>query len=458
MTAYRDIAALHAAFKAGETTPSTHLADCLERIEARNPQLNAVVTLTADLAKAAASESDARYAAGTPLGPLDGVTLGVKDIIDTAGVRTTFGSPLFAENVPEADALSVERLKAAGCVMVGKTNTPEFAAGAHTFNDVFGVSRNPWNPALSPGGSTGGGAIGVAAGMFDLALGTDLGGSLRTPAAFCGIMGIRPTPGLVPKRPDPVPYDMMSTDGPMALTAMGLAHALDVLAVPDPADPKSPPPDWRPHFAQTLAAGGPELGRLAYAGDVGGIGIDSEILSLCHKAALGQAPDIAEPELDLSAGRQAFLPLRAQHILNANLGLVDHLEKLGANIGGNIRLGLEQSTLAIAQAEAVRRELWLKMAALFERYDALLTPCCSVPPFPVEQNFPTEINGAPMESYIDWVAPNFLFSMLGLPGLSVPIGLDSRGLPVGLQIVGPRYSEARLLRLASEISAANPMP
>ena len=458
MSGPTDIAALHRAFLSGKARPSAHLEARLARIADINPRLNAIVTLTDEPARQAAAASDARYRAGAPLGPLDGITVGIKDITETEGVRTTYGSPLFADNVPEEDALSVARMKAAGAVMVGKTNTSEFAAGAHTVNDVFGVTRNPWNLALSPGGSTGGGAAGLAAGLFDLALGSDLGGSLRTPAAFCGVMGLRPTPGLIPKQPDPVPFDPLSVDGPMARTAMGLAHALDVLAAPDPGDPKAPPPDWRPRFAETLARGEPGVGRVAYAADVAGIGIDTEIEALCRTAALGLKDDASLVDVDLSAGRQAFLPLRAQHILGSNLDLAGQTDALGPNIGGNIRLGLEQAARDIADAEAVRAGLWRRMTAFFSDFDVLLTPCTAVPPFPVEQNHPTTINGVPMTSYIDWVAPNFVFSILGLPAISVPVGLDSRGLPAGLQVIAPRHGEARLLCIAEALASRHPMP
>ncbi|MEO1250103.1 MAG: amidase, partial [Pseudomonadota bacterium] len=285
------IAALHSAFLSGERRPSDHLAVCLDRIAQRNPEINAIVALCEDRARREADASDARFAAGQPLGPLDGITVGIKDTFDVLGLPTTFGSPLFKDNLPDRDCLSVERLSHAGAVIVGKTNTSEFAAGAHTTNDLFGPTRNPWNTDLSPGGSTGGGAAGVADGMFDLALGSDLGGSLRVPAAFCGVLGIRPTPGLVPKSPDTVPFDGMSIDGLIGRSASDLAFGLDVVARPHPSDPKSPPADWQPRFAESLSAGSAQIRSAAFLANFSSVPVSPDILRICKSAVMNVVPE-----------------------------------------------------------------------------------------------------------------------------------------------------------------------
>ncbi len=448
------IAALHAAFLRGDLRPSDHLASRLRRIEQRNPDINAVVALCEDRARREANASDVRFATGRPLGPLDGITVGIKDTFDVEGVPTTFGSPLFKDNLPERDCLSVRRLVDAGAVIIGKTNTSEFAAGAHTTNDLFGPTRNPRNRELSPGGSTGGGAAGVADGMFDLALGSDLGGSLRVPAAFCGVLGIRPTPGLVPKSPDNVPFDEMSVDGLIGRSASDLAFGLDVIAWPHPSDPKSPPADWQPRFAESLSAGGGQIRNAAFFENFSSVPVAPDILRICRSAVMDMFPMVDQPQIDLESLRDAYLALRAQHVLNANLHLLDNIETIGPNISSNIREGMAQSSMNLAQAEFERSNIWNEVSKLFERYDLILSPCTTISPFPIEGGVPISVNGYRMAHYIDWIAPTFLFSMLGLPGVSVPVGLDDGGMPVGLQIVGPRHSEKMLLKVAGVVGQA----
>jgi len=448
----RTVTALHAAFRAGEINPSDHLDSCLDLIVRENPKINAVVALCEDRARAAAIASDRRFAAGRPLGLLDGITVGIKDTFDVAGVPTTHGSPLFADSVPECDCLAVSRLDAAGAIIVGKTNTSEFAAGAHTTNELFGPTRNPWDTERSPGGSTGGGAAGVASGMFDVALGSDLGGSLRVPAAFCGVFGLRPTPGLIAKSPDLVPFDIMSVDGVIGSAAMDLALSLDVLATPDPDDPKSPPPDWHPRVAERLKEQPVDHIRVAYSEEFCGVEFDAQISAMCRAALQDVQRCDFQPQIDLSEGRAAYLHLRAKHILDANRHLLDRIDLLGLNLSSNIREGITQEPTKIAEAETVRSQMWRSIAELFGKFDVLCTPCTTVPPFEIDCGPPTSIKGEEMRSYIDWIAPTFLFSMLGLPGLSVPVGIDDRGLPVGLQVIGPRYSEAKLLSVADHLT------
>lgn len=436
---------------AGELRAEDVLADHLACINATNDSINAIVTQTPDLAMRQAKNIDKRVAGGDPVGALAGVPVGIKDIIETKGIRTTYASPLFTDHVPVEDALTVQRIKAADGVIVGKTNTPEFATGGNTNNAIFGATRNPWNTELTPGGSTGGGAAGLAAGMFALALGTDLGGSLRLPAAFCGLVGIRQTPGLVPFAPNPTPFDLFEVQGPMARTAGDIALALSVLSPPDAGFPVGS------HACPEFDVETEPL-RIGYVEDISGVGIEADIAAACRAAAGALTRHrVEELNLDLSEGRGAFTTLRGQWMVNKHLANLDRLDEMGDNLAGNIRSGLSQTPTDIAKAEATRTKLWRVMADYFTRFDLLLTPVTAVSPFPVEQNYPETINGAPMQTYIDWIAPTFVISLLGLPALSVPAGLNDDGLPVGLQIIGPRYSEAAMLATAAEIQALRPI-
>lgn len=429
----------------------------LDRVAAINPTLNAICTLAADEARAAAKDLEARIGRGEDGGSLAGVPVGIKDVIQTGGIRTTYGSPLLKDFVPEADALSVARVKQAGAIVIGKTNTPEFAAGASTFNAVFGATRNPWNPNHSPGGSTGGGAASLAARMIWLAEGTDLGGSLRVPAAFCGVVGLRPTPGRVPAMPVPVADDPWQVNGPMARNALDVAAMLDAQSGFSPDYALSVPST--PVFDEVK--GYDVRGRrFAYCSDVAHIGVDPEIDQLCQAAArdLEKAGAIVETvELDLSPGREAFLAMRGLWVVGQQYQRLDDLSVFGVNVANNIKLGLGTTVKDLAKADHVRGENWRRLSAILKSYDALLTPCVPVEPFQADQNYPTEINGKPMSTYIDWIAPTFLFSMMAVPAGCVPAGLSKSGLPVGLQIIGPRFHEGRVLGIAHAVERLRPI-
>jgi amidase len=294
--------ALAAQVRAGAVSAVEVVQATLDRIAALNPRLNAICTLAADQALSAARDLDGRLGRGDDGGALAGVPVGIKDVIQTGGIRTTYGSPLFKDFVPDSDAITVARLKQAGAIVIGKTNTPEFAAGASTFNALFGATRNPWNPDYSPGGSTGGGAAGLASRMIWLAEGTDLGGSLRVPAAFCGVVGLRPTPGRVPAVPVPVADDPWQVNGPMARSALDVAAMLDALSGFSADYPLSVPS--APVFAEVQAYDVPGR-RFGYCPDVARIGVDPEIERLCQAAVrdLEHAGAIVEPiDLDLSPG------------------------------------------------------------------------------------------------------------------------------------------------------------
>lgn len=443
---------------AREVSPVEVIEAALARVAEVNPALNAVVTLN-PRALDDARELERRIARGEAVGRLAGVPVGIKDVTQVAGLRTTFGSPLYADHVPDEDALVVQRLRAAGAIILGKTNTPEFAAGGNTWNDVFGRTRNPWNPSRSAGGSTGGGAVGLATGMIALAEGTDLGGSLRIPASFCGVVGLRPSPGLVPTHPSDLVWDTLQVSGPMGRSAEDVALMLQAIAGPSPLAPLRQPVAGR-DFVAAVRRGPLDGLRVAYCPDIAGIGIDTGVESVCRRAALGlDASGIAvEPiELDLSAGRDAFLALRGHWFAAWMSERLDRLEGFGINVRNNTRAGIAATGRELGEAETVRGAIWHRFRTLFQRYDHLLTPTMAVPPFPVEQNYPETVAGKAMRTYVDWLAPTFVLSLTGLPVASVPCGLDPDGMPVGLQIVGRPEGEEAVLALAARIQELFPI-
>lgn len=431
---------------------------CLARIDHLNPILNAIVTLN-DRALDDARALDERIARGEDVGPLAGLPVGIKDVTEVAGLRTTYGSPLYKDHVPLEDAVVVQRLRSAGAVILGKTNTPEFAAGGNTFNDVFGRTRNPWNPALSAGGSTGGGAVGVATGMIALAQGTDLGGSLRIPASFCGVVGLRPSLGLVPTVPSAWAWDHLQVTGPMARTAQDVALMLQAIAGPHPAAPWSQSVAGRDFVGAALGEPPAHL-RVAYCPDLAGIGIDPDIEGVCRRAldALADTRAIVEVvALDLSQGRDAFLTLRGLWFLAHFAPQLERRHEFGVNVRNNIDMGLTSSVADVGRAEHVRGKICEQVARLFARFDLLLTPTMAVPPFPVEQNYPDTIAGKKMETYVDWIAPTFVLSLTGLPVGSVPCGIDAHGMPVGMQVVAPAFGEERVLALMAWLQQLRPI-
>jgi amidase len=432
----------------------------LEAIEKLNPAVNAFCTVAAEKALVWAREAEAAVKKRVRLGALHGVPVAIKDLTPTAGIRTTWGSTLFRDHVPTEDAEIVRRLKAAGAIVLGKTNTPEFGAGANTVNKVFGATRNPWNTALSASGSTGGGAAALAARMAPLAEGTDFGGSLRTPAAFCGVVGLRTTAGLVPKHPAALPWHDQSVAGPMARSAEDCALLLDAMTGLSGKSPLSVPAPWKSALERLAKAKNLKGLRLAYAPDIAGIGVDEEIERICRTAACDlrdAGAAVEEIEINLSDGRDAFLALRGEAMVGNHLERLERIGELGDNLAGNIRAGLSLTVSDIARAERKRAEIWHRWRSLFENYDLILTPTAPVPPFPVEKNYPDVVAGRKMQTYIDWIGPTFLVSLAALPAASVPAGLTAAKLPVGLQIVGPRFSEPAILTVAKFVEAAHPI-
>jgi amidase len=453
----RELAAL---IRSRKVSPVEVLNAHLAVIERMNPKLNAIVTLVAEKALDTAKLAEAAVMSGRNVGPLFGLPIGIKDVTVTAGIRTTFGSPLFKDNVPDEDAEAVRRLKAAGAIVLAKTNTPEFATGANTVNELFGATRNPWNPELSPAGSSGGSAVAVATGMLPLAQGTDFGCSIRIPAAFCGIVGIRPTPGLTPSYPMPLAWDPGQVHGPLARTAEDAALMLDAMVGFSRLSPISVAPPWTSALAVVERAADAKGLRIAYASDIAGIGVDTEIDTICRQATerLGEAGATVEQiSFDASDGRDPYQTWRGAWMVGQQYARLSLLEQFGPNLKGNIEAGLKLTALDLAKAEQTRSRVYHRFRALFERFDLLLTPAAPVRPYPVTMNFPTEINGRTFENYVDWIAPAFLITLVSLPAGSVPAGKTADGLPVGLQIVAPRLDEPKILSVAKIVQQMMPV-
>lgn len=436
---------------AGEVSAVELVEAHLRRIEEVNPALNAIVTLVPERALAKAAALDARRVRdGRAVGPLHGLPVAIKDLVATAGIRTTRGSPLHAADVPEADDLLVTRLRGAGAVVIGKTNTPEFGAGSHTFNPVFGVTRNPWDPARSAGGSSGGAAVAVATGMLPLADGSDTGGSLRNPASFCNVVGFRPSPGRVPGWPRSDPFDALSVSGPIARDVAGARLMLAALSVPDPRAGFAPPP----------VAPSNRPPRVAWSDDVGGLPVEPEVLAaLAPGRALLEAAgcEVQDAGIDWSGADEAFETFRALgFVLELGETVRDHRDQVKQAVIWNVECGLRLTGADVARAVALRGAIFDRMCALLERFDALAGPVSQVAPFPVEWEWPERVAGRAMGSYIEWMRSCSRISITAHPAVSVPCGFTAGGLPVGLQLVGRPGGEGALLDLAEAFERVSP--
>lgn len=428
----------------------------LQQLDRVNPAVNAVVSLDVEGARRAAAEADRRCAAGEPLGPLHGLPISFKDTHATAGLRTTFGSPLHADWVPDQDAEIVRRIQAAGAIRVGKTNIPEFAAGSHSFNTVFGTTRNPYALDRSAGGSSGGAAAALAAGLQPIADGSDMGGSLRNPASFCNVVGLRPTPGRVPDPAQAVAYPSLAVGGPMGRTVGDVALLLSAIAGPHPLDPLSldgpvPPATVEPaDLAGVRVAWAPTLGDR--------VPVDAEVLAVLEPAVgvfaeLGAHVEPACPDLD--GADATFRTLRA---LEFDLAWGDQLEAtpemFKADLAWNIREGQGRTGRDIATALRELTRLQRAASTFFDTYDVLLAPVSQVAPFDAELLWPTEVAGVTQHNYLDWMAASYLITTLGVPALSVPAGFTPAGLPIGLQVVTRARTERALLAMAAAFEAA----
>ncbi len=434
--------------EAGEVTPLDLVEAAAARIAETDDALNAMPTLCLEQARDRARQMMEQGPPDPkPRGWLAGLPVAIKDLEDTAGVRTTYGSPIFADHVPERSALMVERLEARGAIVIGKANTPEFGAGASTFNEVFGRTHNPWNRAKSVAGSSGGSAAALAAGQVWLASGSDLGGSLRNPASFTGIVGLRPAPGRVPKGPPTRLYTNLSVLGPMARNALDTAILLDALSgahVEDPMTLDAP----AQAFADAVREAAPPR-RIAFSADLGVTPVEPEVAAICRAAAerfadLGCIVEEASP--DLSGAHEIFQTLRAVGFAADSGALLrSHREQMKPDVIWNIEKGLALTAAEIARAEQERAKLFQRMLGFFESYDLLLCPATIVPPYPVEWRTVEEAAGQSFETYIDWLAIAYAVTLTTCPALSAPAGLTAEGLPVGLQIVGPPRGEAAIL-------------
>ncbi len=450
---YRGAVELAALLRSREVSAVEVLEAHLEQIDRLNPLVNAVVTLDEDGARTAAAEADRKLAAREAIGPLHGLPISFKDTALTAGMRTTFGHPRHADFVPETNDLHVQRILDAGAIRVGKTNIPEYAAGSHTFNRLFGTTRNPYDPSKSAGGSSGGAAAALASGFQPIADGSDMGGSLRNPASFCNVVGLRPTPGMVPNTDGPNVFFPLGIAGPMGRTAEDAALLFSAMRGATPDDPFSffPAEDDLMHEPSPQDFAGL---RIAYAPTLGGrIPVAREVLDVLDPqakalAALGAHVELACPDLDGS--EEVFRVLRAASF-DAALGedLAADPELFNHFLAANIREGAQLSGRDVFRAEEGMTRLIRQAAEFFTRYDLVIAPASQVAPFDADIEYPTEIEGQQLTSYLDWMRAPYLFTPLGLPALSVPAGFTPSGLPVGLQMIGARGSDVRLLRLAS---------
>ena len=442
--------------RAGELSAREVTEAHLRRIGEVNPRVNAIVTLVAEKALDAAAEADESQARGAALGPLHGLPVVHKDLQPTKGIRTTWGSPLFRDFVPEADSLLVERTRAAGAITLGKSNTPEFGAGSQTFNRVFGATRNPWDLTKTCGGSTGGGAVSLACGMAALADGSDLGGSLRNPASFCGVVGLRPSPGRVPAWPVPMAWSPLSVEGPMGRTVEDVALFLSALAGPDARAPLS---DETPGaaFAGDLSRDFRDV-RVAWWKDLGGIPVDPQVRRITNAQRtvfeqLGCIVEEAEP--DWAGVDETFRTLR---LWARELQMGELVKQHPEFIKETIRWEVEQATGLTAHDAGIallrQTEIYHRMRQFLSRYEFFVLPVSQVPPFDVTTEYPAEIDGVRMDTYIDWMKSCYYISLTVAPAMSVPCGFTAEGLPVGIQIVGRHRDDFGLLQMAHAFEQA----
>ena len=423
----------------------------LERIDRVNPAINAIVSLDADKARAGALAADERLARGEKIGALHGLPFAFKDTHQVGGWRSTSGSPLREHHIPDADELIVERIRGAGAITIGKTNVPEWAAGSHTFNPIFGTTVNPYDQSRSAGGSSGGAAAALASGMVALADGSDMGGSLRNPASFCNVVGLRPSPGRVPQWPAANAWEATGVQGPLARNVADLALLLSVISGPTTRVPlarETPGTEFDRPLRGELAGV-----RIALSTDLGGaFEVDSEVVAVLNGqreifAAAGAVVVDAEP--DLSGAEGTFRTLRAWHFQSA-FGelLAAHPDEFKSSLAANIRAGESLTGADIAHAYEQRTTLTERMRIFFDNHDVLVLPVSQVPPFSADEEYPREINGRAQETYLDWMRSAYFITVTGCPAISLPAGFTAEGWPIGIQIVAAPNEEHTLLDIA----------
>lgn len=435
-----------------EVSPLEMIDAAVARIEATDGALNALPTLCVDRARTHA-ERIVEAGPEAEHGPswLGGLPIAVKDLNDVAGVKTTYGSPLFADHVPDRSDIMVDTLERNGAIVIAKANAPEFGHGATTFNEVFGKTRNPWNTAMTCGGSSGGSAVAVATGQTWLATGSDLGCSLRTPAAFCSVVGLRPSPGRVARGPTRLPYDNLWVQGPMARTVADTALMLDAMVGAHPADPISLAAPKKSFLQAVDDPTPPE--RVAYSADLNGLTpVEAEVAEVCAAAAqrfseLGAVVEEACP--DLGDARDIFHVLRANQFVGDLAPIVEeNRSQVKPEVVWNLEVGYKLTAESLAAAERARGRLYARVVKFFETYDLLVTPATVVSPFDVDIRAIDEVAGHRFENYFDWYTIAYAITVTSLPALSLPCGFTGNGLPVGLQVVGPPRGEAPLLSAA----------
>lgn len=430
----------------------THIA----QIERVNPQVNAIVTFLPEQALQQARAADEALAKGVTPGPLYGLPIAHKDLVLTKGIRTTLGSPIFKDFVPDQDEIIVERLRGAGAITMGKTNTPEFGAGSQTFNEVFGETLNPYDLTKTCGGSSGGAAVALACGMMPIADGSDLGGSLRNPASFCNVVGFRPSPGRVPTWPHRVGWFPLPVEGPMARTVQDVALLLSVMAGPDPRTPIAISESGE-RFRQPLERKFKDV-RLAWSANLGGLPVDPQVTAAINaqrQTFLSLGCSIEEATPDFTDADEIFRVWRAWYF-DLALGdlLPTHRQLMKDTVIWNIEEGTKLTGTQIGRAEKKRTELYHRIRQFLERYEFLILPVSQVPPFDVKQRYVTEINGVKMATYLDWMRSCYFISITGLPAISVPCGFTPEGLPIGVQIVGRHHDDWGVLQLAHAVEQA----
>lgn len=426
----------------------------LTRIERVNPRVNAIVTLVPDEARAWARAADEKQASGATLGPLHGLPVAHKDLVETAGIRTTRGSPYYKDYVPTNDALIVQRLRAAGAITIGKTNTPEFGAGSNTFNPVFGATRNPFDLSRTVGGSSGGAACALTCNLVPIADGSDTGGSLRNPAAWNNVVGFRPSPGRVPD--DDGSWSPLSTHGPMARSVADVALFLSAMAgfhAPDPTALHDDPALFRGALAKS-----PNGARIAWFKDMGGLPFEAEIRRVVdgnRRAFTEMGCVVEDAEPDFAGVDEAFPALRhlSYHSNYASIAR-EHPTLVKDTIKWEIAEAERQTAAEVARASARQAKMFRDVTAFFTRYDAFVCPVTQVEPFDLGIEYPTSVAGTAMPTYIDWMRSCWYVTFMQCPAISVPAGFSARGLPVGLQIVGKPRGDWALLQLAHAFEQA----
>jgi amidase len=432
------------------------LAAHLEQIERTNPKVNAIITLVAEQAEQAAKAADDHQAQGKALGPLHGLPVAHKDLANTKGIRTTFGSPIFKDLVPTEDDLIVERIRAAGAITIGKTNTPEFGAGSQTFNTLFGATLNPYDTTKTCGGSSGGAAVALATGMIPIADGSDMGGSLRNPASFCNIVGFRPSIGRVPVPNAPFAWSTMSTSGPMARSVGDLALLFSAVAGPHPGAPLSLPEPGA-IFRQPLQRNFKGT-RVAWFKDLGGNPFDPRVRAIVDAQrktfeALGCIVEQAEP--DFTGADFAFKTLRAWLSASTHGERIQiHRALYKDTLLKEVEEGLKLTGPDIAKAERLHGQLWRRFQQFLGRYEYFILPTTQTPAFDVKLPYLTQINGTKFDNYIDWMRSCWFISITGNPAISVPAGFTPEGLPVGIQIVGRHNMDFSVLQLGHAFEEA----